>query len=128
METESKTEQPAPKAEPAPIQSQPAAQPAPTPVVIQKNSNPWPWIVGGCLMIVILVIATFLILSWWGFKMVKQGIQESDTAKSINNGIEKLNKEEDEWQKKSEEFRDSMPDPEELQNSIPQTPSTKYKK
>ena len=106
--------------QPAPIPQQPAPAPQPAapqaPATTQK-SNPWPWIVGGCLMFVIIVFIAIGLLSWLGFRMVKKGIQESDAAKTINQNIEKMSKESEEWEKKSEELRNSVPDPEDIEQS-----------
>lgn len=100
----------APQIPPAPV-----ANPVPQPV----SHNPWPWIVGGCLMIVILIMATTAILIWWGARTVQKEIKESDAVERIEKSIEKATQEGDKWQKKSEEFRESMPDPEDFSGQIP---------
>jgi hypothetical protein len=105
---------PAPSPQASPVA--PPAQAGSAPET--KKSNPWPWIVGGCLIVAILVIATVLILGWWGVRKVKKEIKESDAMQEFERNVEKAKKEGEEWEKKSEEYRESMPDPNDLSNQV----------
>ena len=96
---------------PAPPTSAPTA-PAPS------KGSPWPWIMGGCLICVILIIGAVLFAGWWGYRTVKKDIQDSSATDGIKNNIDNMNKEGEAWQKKSEDLRNNMPDPEELSNQM----------
>jgi Tfp pilus assembly protein PilO len=87
-----------------------------------KSSSPWPWIIGGCLLIVILILVAVVGLGWWGIREAKKEINNRINNNSILNEIEesadKFSKESEEWEKKSQDFRESMPDPEEFQKEM----------
>ncbi len=86
------------------------AQPA------QKKSQAWAWVLGGCLTVVVLGMIAFLALGWWGMRKVKNEIQPN--IDNIKSDIEKMNKEGEEWEKKSKEFMESIPDPEDITNDL----------
>jgi hypothetical protein len=121
-----------PPLQPQPVQ-QPIQQPPIQPVATQpmqttpapeKKSSPWPWIVGGCLLIVIIIMAAIFGLGWWGARKLKTEIEKSQTIENVKNNVDKMGKESEEWQKKSEEMRNSLPNPEDLNSK---TPSSQYK-
>jgi Tfp pilus assembly protein PilO len=85
----------------------------------EKKSSPWPWVIGGCLLVVIIIAAIVVGLGWWGARKVKQEMQNyQPNVEGIKESIDEMNKEAEEWQKKSEDFRNSVPDPEELQKEM----------
>lgn len=97
-----------------PIQQ--AAQQVPPAQPVQKKSHAWAWVLGGCLTVVILGMIAFLALGWWGMRKVKNEIQPN--IDNIKSDIEKMNKEGEEWEKKSKEFRESLPNPEDITNDL----------
>lgn len=95
-----------PAQNPNPVPNQPVGQ-----TVIVKKSSPWPWIVGGCLIVVLLIIASIIFAGWWGAKKVKNEIEKYEpTMEGVKNNIDKMNKEAEEWEKKSQELQKNMPD------------------
>lgn len=107
----------APQPSTAPQAPPSAPQQAPPPPN-QPKSNPWPWIVGGCLMIIILIAGTIIFIGWLGARKIKKEIQNSQPMETFKNSLEKMDKESDEWKKKSEEFRNSLPDAEEFEQEM----------
>jgi len=86
-------------------QTQPVVTPAP-----QKKSYVWLWVIGGCLMIIILIFGAILAVGWWGAKKIKKGIEENQPR------IEQWQKEAEEMQKNAEKFQEEM---NKIQNNIP---------
>lgn len=90
----------------------PAASPSAAP---QKNSSPWPWILGGCLLVIIITLIGVFLLGWWGMREVKKEINKFDPAiEDARENFDKMGKEAEEWEKKSQEFRESMPNPDDF--------------
>jgi hypothetical protein len=95
---------PNPAPTPNPVPNQPVAQ-----TVIVKKS-PWPWIVGGCLLIVILVIGAFVFLGWWGARKVKDEMNKyQPTMDNVKNSVDEMNKQAEDWQKKSQDLQKNVP-------------------
>ncbi len=104
--------QPIPPVQPVapPVQPAQPAQPAQPQTVIIQKSSPWPWIVGGCLMLVILIIISIALAGWWGVRKVKEEVKKYEpTAESLKNNMDKLNQEAADWEKKSQEFQENLP-------------------
>ena len=94
---------------------QPASNLAPTPPADPtqpKKSSPWPWIIGGCLSIVVIIIIAVFVVLWWGARELKNEVNSK--MDKINPALENMKKESQEWQKKSEEYRNNVPNPEDL--------------
>lgn len=105
------------KVEPQPVQAPPVQAPV-APAPPQKN-NPWPWIVGGCLIIFIIILLVIFLLGWLGIREAKKQINKYEpTIEDVKENIDKLNEEGEEWQKKSAEFRDALPDADALPQNI----------
>jgi hypothetical protein len=96
---------------PPPAPSVPPATPIPP-----KSSSPWPWIVGGCLIIFVLILIAVVGLGWWGMREAKKGIDEQ--MNKFQPTIDNVNKEGEDWKKKAEDIRNNIPDPEELQKEM----------
>lgn len=82
-------------------QTQPVVTPA-----SQKKSYVWLWVIGGCLMIIILIFGAILAVGWWGAKKIKENQPR----------IEQWQKEAEEMQKNAEKFQEEM---NKIQNNIP---------
>ena len=101
-----------------------ASAPAPAPQTsapapASKKSNAWKWILGGCLFVVIISLIAMVALGWWGARKVKNEIKKYEpNLEEIKNNMEKMSKEGEGWQKKSEEFRNTLPNPEDFQNEV----------
>ena len=65
---------------------------------------------GGCLGIVVLAILAMVLLGWWGARKVKKELEK------YTPNIKELKENTEEWQKKSEEFRENLPNPEDFPN------------
>lgn len=111
MEQQTQIPQTPPQVPPQ-MPQQPVQQPAPVQSEQKKKSHVWAWVLGGCLMVLILGFIAFLALGWWGVKKVKNEIQPG--IDDIKGNIEKMSKEGEEWEKKSKEFRESLPNPEDV--------------
>lgn len=112
---------PAPAQPAAPAPAQPVAPPPVQPAATSKKSSPWPWITCGCLAIVIIICLTVFLLGWWGIRQAKNAINEQTSKfdpaiENINKNMDKFSQEGEEWQKKSEEMRNSLPSEEDLSN------------
>ena|GEM_PF-1257160 len=101
-----------------PPSSQPPVPPAnstqmPAPESEKPKSQVWIWVVGGCLGLVVITLVGLAVLGWLGVRQVKKEIQKYDpTVQGVQSNIDKINKEAEEWQKKSEELRNSLPNAE----------------
>jgi len=106
-------------APPAPAEGTPAA--APAAVEPEKpKSRAWLWLLGGCLVLLIIFLAGLGILGWLGIKQVKSVIQKYEpTIQDTQKNIDRMNQEASQWEKKSQEVRDSMPNPEDLKDMTP---------
>jgi uncharacterized coiled-coil DUF342 family protein len=70
-----------------------------------------------------LIVVAVVGLGWWGMREAKKEINNQmnkyePTLDSMKENADRFSKEGEEWQKKSEEFRNAMPDPEELQKEM----------
>lgn len=93
----------------------PSQTPAPTPE--KPKSHVWIWVVGGCLGLVLIILIGLAVLGWLGVREVKKEIQKYEpTIQGVQSNIDKMNQEAGEWQKKSEELRASLPNPDEMVN------------
>jgi hypothetical protein len=76
-------------------------------------------------LIIILILIAVVGLGWWGIREAKKEInnriENNSTLNGIKENADKFSKEGDEWEKKSEDLRNSMPDPEELQKELQNT-------
>ena len=121
---------------PAPIPQAPLPPPAPQPQSppplpappVQKSGSPWPWIIGGCLFVIILIVAAVVGLGWWGIREAKKEINQrvdkyEPTLDSMKENVDKMGQEADEWEKESQKIRESMPSPEELEKEFGNMPS-----
>jgi hypothetical protein len=94
--------QPQPQVQPQPVAGQPA-----TPA---KKTNIWVWILGGCLVIILLIGVTMAGLAWWGARKVKNVIKESQPKlEEMQKGAADMQKAAEEWQKEMEKIKDQMP-------------------
>ncbi len=108
---------PQPAVTPPPVQTAPAQTPPSSQV--PKSGSPWPWILGGCLLVVIITLIGVFLLGWLGMREVKKEINKFDPAiEDARENFDKMGKEAEEWEKKSQEFRESMPNPEEFSKEI----------
>lgn len=82
---------------------------------VQKKSYTWAWVLGGCFAFMIIIMVIVLIIGWLGIRKVKKEIDNNQTIEDVKSGLDKMNRESEEWQKKSEELRNNLPDPEGLQ-------------
>jgi len=84
----------------------PAAPPAP-----EAKKPVWPWILSGCLVLIIIALVGIGILGWLGVRSVQNMVKQyQPTIDQTQQNIDDFNKEAQEWEKKSEQMRDSMPD------------------
>jgi peptidoglycan hydrolase CwlO-like protein len=111
----------------------PAATQPTTPITDQvasaspKKTSPWVWIVGGCLILIFLSLATVAFLGWLGYQAAKEEIKkQTPNMQEFKGKMEDLNKEAEKWnteadkiQRKSQELQDSMPTPEDIESSMP---------
>jgi len=88
-----------------PVQQPQAAPVSPAPE--QKKKPVWPWILGGCLGIIIIGMLIMGGLAWWGAKKVGKALKENQP---------KL----EEWQQKSQEWQKQMEKTQEMQKNLPQ--------
>jgi hypothetical protein len=107
-----------------PVQPQvatpPPAQPQPSAAPVQKKSHVWLWILGGCFTILVIIMAVVVVLGWLGARKVKREMEKyQPNIEGIKDNIDKMSKEGEEWEKKSKEFRESMPNPEDLEKQLP---------
>lgn len=73
------------------------------------------WFLGGCLILVIVFVAGMGILGWLGLRKAKTMLKDYEpTIESTQKSIERMNQEAAKWQEKSQQIRDSLPDPEEF--------------
>jgi hypothetical protein len=113
---------PTPPVQPTVPPTQPAqpvqpAQPNQAQTVIVQKSSPWPWIVGGCLTLIVIIMISVFLVGWWGIKKVKNEVKNYEpTAESLKSNLEKMNKDAEEWEKKSKELQENLPDPNALEN------------
>lgn len=119
MENQNPTPDPAPAA--PPVQpTPPPIQPVQPPVSQAKKSSPWPWIACGCIVVALIIAAAVLLLGWLAVREVGKKIDKFEPAfEQVKNTTEKFNQETDEWKKKSEELRNSLPDEKDLSGEIP---------
>lgn len=128
---------PAPPTQSAPVAPLPPTVPPADPPVVapatpppvaptapeKKKSSPWPWILGGCLLIVLVAIGSMAALGWWGARKVKKEIEKyQPSIDKTRENFDRMNREAAEWEKKSEEFRESVPNPEDFENQFPSGP------
>jgi len=87
------------------------------PVAPETPKKPvWPWILGGCLILLVLFLAGIGILGWLGVRSVKNMIKQYEpTINQTQQNIDKINQEASKWQETSRQMRDSLPGPEELE-------------
>ena len=97
------SQQPAPQQPPV---QQPQAAPV-SPAPEQKKKPIWPWILGGCLGIIIIGMLIMGGLAWWGAKKIKKVIKENPQQV-------------EEWQQKSQELQKQMEKAQEMQKNLPQ--------
>ncbi|EKE10705.1 MAG: hypothetical protein ACD_15C00212G0026 [uncultured bacterium] len=98
-----------------------------TEATAKKKTSPWVWVAGGCLIIIILSFLTLAFLSWMGYQLAKEAIQQEapkiqefkGTLEEMSTEAEKWNQEMQGWEKKSQELRDAMPDPEDMNSKEP---------
>jgi len=110
---------PNPAPNPVPTQNQIPNQPVNQNAIVKKN--PWLWIIGGCLIIAILIVASIIFVGWRGAKKVGNEIKKYEpTAENLKNNIDKLSKEAEEWDKKSQELQENLPDPEDFSEELNQ--------
>lgn len=93
----------------------------PAPALPEKKKNsPWSWIIGGCVLIILIAVGSMATLGWWGARKVKKEMQKyTPSAERMKENLDRMNEEAAEWEKKSQELRETMPDPEDLQNQLP---------
>lgn len=95
----------------------PNPQPAPTstPPPIQSSRSPWPWILGGCLILILITIIAFGLVIWWGIKTADKHLDKFEPAiENLNGTMETMNKESEKWEKESQKILESFPSEEEL--------------
>lgn len=92
---------------PPTVPAQPAGQ-AQAPA--QQKSHLWAWILGGCFGIVIIFLIGLGVLGWLAVREAKKGLQQFQPGiQGVQNNVDQLNKEAQEWQKKSEQMRNNLP-------------------
>lgn len=98
----------------------PAQPAAPMPAPVQSKSHVWAWVLGGCFMIVIIGMIAVAVLGWWGFREAKKEINKyAPDVESVKQNIDKMSKEGEAWEKKSQELRESLPNPEDFSKEMP---------
>ena len=112
QETETKKESPpvAPVAPAAPpvTPSPPVAPPA-APGQAPAKKPVWPWILGGCLILVIITLLWFGFLAWLGYRSAKKMMKQYEpTINQTQQNIDKLNQEATKWQEKAQELSENM--------------------
>jgi len=118
---EQPTQMPNPVVQPASGNVSPVPpSPSPTPPPTQNKSHMWVWILGGCFGIVIITLIAVALLGWWGMRTAKKEIERySPDMESIKENIERMNKEGEEWEKRSQELRESLPDSGDFSKEFP---------
>lgn len=100
-----------------PVQSSASA-----PIPVQNKSHVWAWVLGGCFMVVIIGIVAVVVLGWWGIRTAKKEIEKyGPDVESVRQNIDRMNKQGEEWEKKSREFQESLPNPEDFSKDFPAT-------
>ncbi len=90
-------------------QPQPPAGQTP-PSAPAKKSNVWVWILGGCLIIILIIGIVMAGLAWWGARKVKNVIKENQPKlEEMQKGTEDMQKAAEEWQKQMEKLKDQVP-------------------
>jgi hypothetical protein len=108
----------APSAPAAPATPPPAASTAntPPPAVPEAKKPVWPWVLGGCLILIVISLVGIGILGWLGLQSAKSLIQKYEpTINQTQKTIDTVNQEATKWQETSQQVRDSLPNPEDLQ-------------
>lgn len=143
LKTETKSEAKAPSAPPVVPVTPPTLSPAPTPPATLPTTPPtpttppapstapteakkpvWPWILGGCLILLVLALAGIGILGWLGIQSAKNMIQKYEpTINQTQKTIDSVSQEASKWQETSQQMRDSLPNPEDLQKMQAGLPS-----
>lgn len=96
-----------------PIVSAPQAGPS----APQKKSHVLAWILGSCLVIVLLMGIVMAGVSYWGFKKLKKEVKEADKAwEQWEKGAEKFKDDSDEFQKQMEATQKEL---ENLEQELP---------
>lgn len=100
---------------------QPINQPTnETEMVIKKKTSPWVWVISGCLIITLLTMGLIIFVGWWGYKKAKNELQnQKPNIEKFKNDMEEATKEVEEWEKKSKELRNIVPDSENLTYPAP---------
>ncbi|HBI16714.1 MAG TPA: hypothetical protein DDY52_00950, partial [Candidatus Moranbacteria bacterium] len=82
---------------------------------IKKKTSLWVWIIGGCLIITLLTMSMIIFVGYWGYKKAKNELQnQNPNIEKFKNDMEEAAKEIEEWEKKSKELRNAIPDSENL--------------
>lgn len=106
--------------EPVSTSSQNADQTTPPIAPTTKKTSPWVWIIGGCLIILVLTIGVIGFLGWWGYQKAKVEIQKQQPGlEQFKENLEKAGKEAEELNKKAEEIQNSLPNPEDFDYPMP---------
>lgn len=111
--------QPQPPVQPAQPVQQPAVQQPPAgQAVSAKKSKTWLWIIGGCL--IILLIAGLVIggLIWWGARKAKKAYESNvkPQLEEMQKNAEQWEDQSEDWQKAAEEWQKEI---EKVQDELP---------
>lgn len=95
--------------QPAPASPAPAPQPMPT--ESPKKSTPvWAWVLGGCLIIIVLTMIAMGGFAWWAAKKVKNELQHAQPKlEQWQKDAEKMQKQAEDWQKQAEKMQNQIP-------------------
>lgn len=84
-------------------------------IAIRKKTSPWIWVIGGCLIITLLTMSMIIFVGWWGYKKAQNELQnQQPNIEKFKNNMEEAAKEVEEWEQKSKELRNIVPDSENL--------------
>lgn len=102
-----KTKEPNKKNEPTPVAN---TTPLAAPVETKKNHTV-AWILGGCFVLILILITVMGILGWLAMRETKKALQKYEpTIQGVQTNVDKFNKEAEEWEKKAKQARESLPD------------------
>lgn len=106
-----------PEAASVPPTSPPSPNQPQTPSTPQQKSHALAWVLGGCFALLIVFLAGLAILGWLAYREAKKSVEQyQPTIQGVQGNLDQFNKEAQEWQKKSQQLRDAVPDPKDMPN------------